>query len=268
MEAKKKWYQSGIAIGILIFLFFSVGMMSPGTPTKKASNNVQQKEGTTQSIRPSQRPLPSLSEVVNKHQAIVTKVVDGDTVTVSIEGESETIRIIGINSPETVDPRKSVECFGQKASSMAKEQLAGKKIQLESDTTQGERDKYGRLLRYIWLDDGISDFGALMIQNGYAYEYTYNTPYKYQAKYKQLQKDAEGAKKGLWADDACPQAQNNINSGASGTTASSGGDKDCQDFSSQAEAQAYFNSKGGSTSNNVDRLDGNDHDSIVCETLP
>ncbi len=59
-----------------------------------------------------------------------------------------------------------------------------------------------------------------------------------------------------------------VTSGGSSTGSTSGGDKDCADFQTQAEAQAYFNSKGGSASNNVDRLDGNDHDGRVCESLP
>ena len=132
----------------------------------------------------------------------VVKVVDGDTLDVSINGKTEAIRLIGINTPETVDPRKPVECFGKEASNKAKELLAGKTVGLQNDPTQGERDKYGRLLRYVTLADGTS-FNKLMISQGYAYEYTYNKPYKYQAEYKQAQKTASANKKGLWADTTC-----------------------------------------------------------------
>lgn len=135
----------------------------------------------------------------------VIKVVDGDTVTVETNGVKETIRIIGINTPETVDPRKPVECFGQEASTRAHELLDNQTITLEADPTQGERDKYDRLLRYVFLSNG-SDFGKQMISEGYAYEYTYSTPYKYQQDYKTSQSDAESAKRGLWADNACSDA--------------------------------------------------------------
>lgn len=135
----------------------------------------------------------------------VIKVVDGDTVTVETNGVRETIRIIGINTPETVDPRKPVECFGQEASARAHELLDNQTVILEADSTQGERDKYDRLLRYVFLSDG-SDFGKQMISEGYAYEYTYSTPYKYQQDYKTSQSDAENARRGLWADSACSDA--------------------------------------------------------------
>lgn len=129
----------------------------------------------------------------------VIKVVDGDTIDVSINGKTERIRLIGINTPETVDPRKPVECFGKEASDKAKALLNSKKVYLESDITQGELDKYNRLLRYVFLEDG-TNFNLLMIKEGYAYEYTYNTPYKYQAEFKEAQKYAENTKAGLWGD--------------------------------------------------------------------
>jgi micrococcal nuclease len=140
-----------------------------------------------------------------KELYVVTQVVDGDTFKVSIGGKTETLRMIGIDTPETVDPRKSVQCFGLEASNKAKSLLIGKKVRLEADSSQGERDKYGRLLRYAYLEDGTF-FNKLMISDGYAHEYTYNTPYQYQSEFKQAETDARNNKRGLWADDACPQA--------------------------------------------------------------
>lgn len=148
----------------------------------------------------------------------VIKVVDGDTVTVETNGVRETIRVIGINTPETVDPRKPVECFGQEASSRAHELLDNQTVTLEADSTQGERDKYDRLLRYVFLSNG-SDFGKQMISEGYAYEYTYSTPYKYQQDYKTSQSDAENAKRGLWADGACSDATGDSGTPQEATTA-------------------------------------------------
>lgn len=132
----------------------------------------------------------------------VIKVVDGDTLDVSINGKIEGLRLIGINTPETVDPRRPVQCFGVEASNRAKELLEGKLITLEFDDSQGERDKYARLLRYVLLSDG-TNFNGLMISEGYAYEYTYNLPYRYQQEFKQAEVRARESKKGLWADGVC-----------------------------------------------------------------
>lgn len=106
-----------------------------------------------------------------------------------MDGTRETIRLIGIDTPETVDPRKPVQCFGGEASNKAKELLSGKKVRIEKDSTQGDRDKYGRLLTYIYREDGLF-FNKYMIEQGYAYEYTYDTPYKYQAEFKEAEKYA------------------------------------------------------------------------------
>lgn len=132
----------------------------------------------------------------------VIKVVDGDTIKVDINGEEKTVRLIGINTPEVVDPRKTVECFGQEASAKAKEILENKKVKLESDVSQSDRDRYGRLLRYVYLEDGLF-FNEWMIENGYAFEYTYELPYQYQTEFKNAQRFAQDNKMGLWADDVC-----------------------------------------------------------------
>jgi len=132
----------------------------------------------------------------------VSSVVDGDTVKVNINGTVTTLRLIGINTPETVDPRTPVQCFGKEASDRAKLLLSGKKVRLEADPTQGELDKYGRLLRYVYLEDGTF-FNEKMISDGYAYEYTYNIPYKYQSQFKAAQADAKKNLRGLWSPNTC-----------------------------------------------------------------
>lgn len=223
-------------------------------------------------------------------QASLVRVVDGDTITVSINGKDEVVRIIGIDTAEVVDTRKTVGCFGKEASEMAKSMFdENKTVLLEPDPSQGDRDKYQRLLRYVWIDDGSEpegrdrlpdkrgeiDFGKLMIAEGYASEYTYNLPYKYQSEYKQAELAARAAKKGLWADDAClkntgidaDQTLQSTPTTQQPTFNGSSGDKDCSDFATHKDAQAYFESKGGSPTNNVDRLDS-DRDGIACESLP
>jgi len=148
-------------------------------------------------------PVASLSQAPDATLYQVTQVVDGDTIKVLLNGQTETIRLIGLDTPETVDPRKAVQCFGQEASNKAKELLAGKQVALEADSTQGERDKYGRLLRYVFLEDRAL-FNKLMISEGYAHEYTYDSnPYKYQADFQAAEKEARENNRGLWSAETC-----------------------------------------------------------------
>jgi len=132
----------------------------------------------------------------------VSKVTDGDTITVIIDGTEEKVRLIGINTPETVDPRRAVECFGKEASERMKEIASGEIVRLEYDDSQSLRDTYGRLLAYIYLEDGQM-INRKMVAEGYAYEYTYLTPYRYQSEFRQLQKLAQTAERGLWSKDTC-----------------------------------------------------------------
>ena len=129
----------------------------------------------------------------------VARVIDGDTFEVNAGSAIDTVRVIGVDTPEIADPRKSAECFGAEASSKAKEILSGKNVRLESDPAQGERDKYGRLLRHVFLEDG-TNFGLLMIGQGYAHEYGYPVSGKYRAEYKEAQNYARENSLGLWGD--------------------------------------------------------------------
>ncbi len=146
------------------------------------------------------RPSPTNNQVsTTKENAKVIRVIDGDTIKVLINNKEDTVRLIGIDAPETVDPRKPVQCFGKEASDKAEEILDGKTITLESDSTQGDRDKYQRLLRFVFLND--LNFNKFMISEGFAHEYTYKSnPYKYQLEFIAAEKSARENRKGLWAD--------------------------------------------------------------------
>ena len=135
-------------------------------------------------------------------QALVTRDVDGDTIEVTMNGIKEKVRLLGINTPETVDPRRPVECFGHEASTYTTSHLLNQSITLSSDPTQSNTDKYGRLLRYITLADG-TDYNKQIIADGYAYEYTYDVPYQRQHAYRDAQTDARTHGRGLWAADTC-----------------------------------------------------------------
>jgi len=136
----------------------------------------------------------------------VVRVIDGDTIVIEMNGAyaktEAKVRLIGLDTPETVDPRKPVQCFGIQASDKAKSILAGQKVKIETDPTQGARDKYGRLLAYVFLPDGAL-FNKMMIEEGYGHEYTYRLPYRYQKEFKAAEVRARELKKGLWADGIC-----------------------------------------------------------------
>lgn len=132
----------------------------------------------------------------------VSKVIDGDTLELQLGDKIEKVRLIGVNTPETVDPRRKVECFGREASDYAKKILTGQKVSLEFDPSQDQRDKYSRLLAYLYLEDG-SLFNLDLIKAGYAYEYTYKKPYLYQSQFQSAEDQAQSKQLGLWSVQTC-----------------------------------------------------------------
>ncbi|MGV9482368.1 thermonuclease family protein, partial [Gordonia aichiensis] len=132
---------------------------------------------------------------------LVTRIVDGDTIWVDDSGHRRKVRLLGIDTPETRDPRKPVQCFGVEASNRAKEALAGKHVYLEFDQTQGDVDKYGRTLAYVWVGNEL--FNLDQIRGGYAFEYTYDLPYRYQGLFKEAERQARESQAGLWNSSAC-----------------------------------------------------------------
>ncbi len=133
----------------------------------------------------------------------IAKVIDGDTAEINISGQNRRVRFIGMDTPEVVDPRKTVQCFGREASNRAHQLLDGQMVSLEYDNNVGEQDKYGRILAYVVLPDG-TNYNKKMIADGYAHEYTYsNQFYKYQSEFKDAQTSAQLAQLGLWSLNTC-----------------------------------------------------------------
>jgi micrococcal nuclease len=128
----------------------------------------------------------------------VLSVADGDTITVDMNGAVEKIRLIGVDTPETHDPRKEVQCFGQAASEFTKQLVSNQNVRLESDSLSSNRDRYDRLLRYVYLPDGRL-LQAEIIKHGYGFAYT-SFPFTKLAEFKQLENDARTGVKGLWGN--------------------------------------------------------------------
>ena len=129
----------------------------------------------------------------------VSRVVDGDTVVLYKGDQEETVRFVGIDAPETEYAPTGYECFSAEATERAKELLSVNEVTFVPDASQAERDEYGRLLGYLTLPNG-TDFGAQMIEGGYAKEYTFKgQPYERQAVYQEIEQLAETAGAGLWS---------------------------------------------------------------------
>ena len=126
----------------------------------------------------------------------VIRVEDGDTIAVDMNGTSEKVRFIGVDTPETKDPRKAVQCYGKLASEFTKNQINNQRVRLEADELNTNRDRYNRLLRYVYLPDGTL-LNAEIIRKGYGFAYT-SFPFTKKEEFKQLEDYARTNNIGLW----------------------------------------------------------------------
>lgn len=126
----------------------------------------------------------------------VTHVDDGDTIAVAQGGITETVRFIGMDTPEVKDPRKPIQCYGAEASAKTKSLLSGKKVRLDPDPLGDNRDKYHRLLRYVYLPDGTF-VNETLVKQGYAFAYVI-FPFSKLDQFKADEQAAQAAKVGLW----------------------------------------------------------------------
>jgi micrococcal nuclease len=166
--------------------------INPPTPSETSETSEPSAE-PTQPVRP-----------LTVDEGIVVKVTDGDTIRVqNLKGKEFGVRVVGIDTPETVDPRTPVQCFGPKASAEAKKRLSGKRVRLVRDPKSEKIDKYGRTLAYVQTKDG-DDYGLGMIKDGLAREYTYKRPHDRQKEYRRAQNEAKVEKKGMWGVDIDP----------------------------------------------------------------
>lgn len=134
----------------------------------------------------------------------VVRVVDGDTVRFLEDGQRDdiSVRLIGINTPETVAPGRPVECFGPEASQFAKQELDGARVLLELDPSQGETDRFDRTLGFIWTvtDEGepLALFNLESVRGGFAEERQYGKPAAWQPEFVEAEQLARAENAGLW----------------------------------------------------------------------
>ena len=119
------------------------------------------------------------------------RVIDGDTI---ILDDNERVRLIGVDTPETVHPQKPVEYFGKEASAFTKSMVERKNVRLEYDWER--KDKYGRTLAYVYLEDGTF-LNAEIVKQGYGHAYT-RFPFKYLERFREYEQDAQEHQIGLW----------------------------------------------------------------------
>lgn len=127
----------------------------------------------------------------------VTEFIDGDTIAVNMDGTVEKIRMIGVDTPETHDPRKSIQCYGEAAANFTKQLIGGNRVRLEADPTNTNRDRYNRLLRYVYLPDQTL-VNAEIIKQGYGFAYTY-FPFTKIDEFEATEAEAKASNRGLWA---------------------------------------------------------------------
>jgi micrococcal nuclease len=182
------------------------------------------------------------------HRDRIDRVVDGDTVRLVGLGRA---RLIGVDTPEVYF---KTECYGRQASAFTERMLArGTAVSYRYDVEH--RDRYGRALVYLYKRSTFVN--VELVRRGYAVPLTIPPNVRYAERFLALSRAARTAGRGLWGADAC--------AGDAGTKPTVTGDKDCADFGSQAEAQRYYEAKGGPAAD-PDRLDA-DHDGTACDSL-
>lgn len=182
--------------GKILVVLFAISLIASSTSSTK-TDQATVKTPAQISSATSESPstvghISNASPAQAETQVTVGRVVDGDTVELST---GEKVRYIGINTPEVVDPRKPVQCFGVEASQANKSLVLGKTVRLEKDVS--ETDKYGRRLRYVWVRETlVNDY---LVRQGYARASSYPPDVKYQAQFTQAETEARDNNRGLWS---------------------------------------------------------------------
>lgn len=196
---QNKWIAT---TGIVVFCLFILASPEDSEPKQQINQEslrqelAQNTESQVNNSDSEARTQDVIPAVLGGDKLVALHVVDGDTIKLN---NGQVVRYIGIDTPETVDPRKPVQCFGKEASAKNKELVEGKEIRLVKDTS--ETDKYKRLLRYVYVGDiFVNDY---LVRNGYAHSSSYPPDVKHQEQFREAEQEAKENKRGLWADGAC-----------------------------------------------------------------
>lgn len=189
----KNYRSTVVAITLLAcsLAFCPEGVSGEGLPASAA---------TLYRIPQSIRSIAELSTRVSMMtEAVVVRIVDGDTIVVAFDPSTgltrpEKVRLIGVDTPETVDPRKPVERFGKEAAAFARQRLVGRRVRLAFESRL--RDYYGRLLAYVFFPDG-GCFNLRVVAEGYGFAYT-KYPFMFIDDFREAQRSARAAGRGLW----------------------------------------------------------------------
>jgi micrococcal nuclease len=233
---------------------------------KKAKKEAKEVSGCTNPEAKNYNPDATKSDGSCKYAQKtyeVTRVVDGDTIEINYNGSEEKVRLIGLDTTESKDPRKKVQCFSKEASSQMRQLVSGKEVKLEQGPMSDNRGYYGRLLRYVYLPNG-THVNAWMIKQGYGYSYT-KYPHSKQSQFEQYEQQARENKRGLWADGVCEKEEVTTKDGSSTSYTCNRNKYNCSDFDTYSEAKEVYEACGG-VENDVHRLD-RDKDGTPCESL-
>ncbi len=147
---------------------------------------------------PAGQPAKKLAQENQPGLYRVSRFVDGDTIVVSMQGTEEKVRFIGVDTPETHKPNTPVQCYGPAAAAHTKAIIGQHRVRLESDSLSTDRDRYNRLLRYVYLPDGRL-VNEDLIKNGYGFYYPY-FPFTKAEHFRDVQVSAKATFKGLWGN--------------------------------------------------------------------
>ena len=188
---KRRVYALIVFFGIFILSYLLLYPPSSITNVFEQNKQNDSSDSVSTSISKSENPSTPIRNETNIGEVLVTRVIDGDTI--QIEGGAK-VRYIGIDTPETVDPRTSVQCFGKEAAAKNRGLVEGKRVRFEKDVS--ETDKYGRLLRYVFI--GETFVNETLVREGYAFSSPYPPDVKYQDVFDKAAKFAKANDKGLW----------------------------------------------------------------------
>src|SRR5580765_5510857 len=175
-ERRQRLFSLVLLIAILWLVFLAISTISGTDWLKKGTNKLEQGQ-------------PGLYSIAN--------FIDGDTIAVNMNGSVETIRMIGVDTPETHRPNTPVQCYGPDAANFTKNLIGQSNVRLQADPLDTNRDRYGRLLRYVFLPDERM-VEAELINNGYGFAYT-QFPFSKSDEFKTAEANAKAAGKGLWS---------------------------------------------------------------------